>query len=204
MRWIGFAFGVLLILAACSQQGEPVSVTTPSEHVTAPTDPSTEQPSATPAEQRANNDLKKGQLKRSFTAGDVKITADYSLRNLVQHWSPGVAQPLTMWLRANEIGQPATDRKIYLSRVTAYLEVSDASGHLDSPDPLLDRADISPGFLVLDPSYYTQVFVLPPLPDEATELTIDFHYEILISQPDSSRRDFAKRTATDTVVISRS
>ena len=109
-----------------------------------------------------------------------------------------------MWMTtASQSGQPATDQKIYLSRVTAFLEVSDAAGHLDSPDPLVDKADISPGFLVLAPSYYTQVFILPPLPDEATELTIDFRYEILILQPRSSPRDFAKRTATDTVVISK-
>ena len=31
-----------------------------------------------------------------------------------------------------------------------------------------------------------QVFILPPLPDEATELTIDFRYEILILHPRSS------------------
>ena len=60
-----------------------------------------------------------------------------------------------------------TNRKIYLSRVTAYLDVSDATGHLDSPDPLVDKADVNPGFLVTSPSSYTQVFVLPSLPDEA-------------------------------------
>ena len=53
------------------------------------------------------------------------------------------------------------------------------------------------------PSSYTQVFLLPSLPDEATRLTIDFRYELLFLQPRSNPRDFAKQTATDTLVISR-
>ena len=205
MRWLGLALGASLILSACSEQGgEPVSVTTPSDHVSAAADPSSEQPSAPSTGKRPRNDLRKGDLTRSLRAGDVKITVEYLLRNPVERWSPGGAQPLTVRMTtASQSGQPATDQKIYLSRVTAFLEVSDAAGHLDSPDPLVDKADISPGFLVLAPSYYTQVFILPPLPDEATELTIDFRYEILILQPRSSPRDFAKRTATDTVVISK-
>ena len=94
-------------------------------------------------------------------------------------------------------------QKIYLSRVTADLEVSDVAGHVDSPEALVDKADISPGFLVRSPSSYTEVFLLPSLPDQATRLTIDFRYELLFLQPRSSPRDFAKQTATDTLVISR-
>jgi hypothetical protein len=97
----------------------------------------------------------------------------------------------------------STTRKIYLSRVTAYLDVSDTTGHLDSPDPLVDKADITPGFLVTSPSSYTQVFVLPSLPDEATRLIIEFRYEMLVMQSASTPRDFSKRTVTDTLVISR-
>jgi hypothetical protein len=100
-------------------------------------------------------------------------------------------------------GQWVAGQKIYLSRVSAYLEISDSTGHLDSPDPLVDRADVNPGFLVSSPASYDQVFTLPALPGEATQLTIDFRYEILLLQPSTSPRDFEKRTATDTLVISR-
>ena len=65
------------------------------------------------------------------------------------------------------------------------------------------RADVTPGFLVTSPTYYTQVFTLPALPARATTLTIDFRYEILLLQAGSAPRDFEKRTATDTLVISR-
>ena len=166
MRWLGLALGALLILSACSGQGgEPVSVTTPSDAVSS-TAPPSEQPSTPSTGKPSHNDLRTGHLTRSLKAGDVKVTVEYSLRNRVERWAPGVDQPLTVSMTtASQSGRPK--QKIYLSRVTADLEVSDVTGHLDSPDALVDKADISPGFLVTSPSSYTEVFVLPSLPDEA-------------------------------------
>jgi hypothetical protein len=97
----------------------------------------------------------------------------------------------------------ATQQKIYLSKVTAYTQISDASGNLGSPGTIVDRADVTPGFLVTSPTYYTQVFTLPALPAGATRLTIDFRYEILLLQAASTPRDFEKHTTTDTLIISR-
>jgi hypothetical protein len=209
-RWLGLALAAFLLLPACSAQGgsEPVSVTTPYGQVTPTAVPSSERPPAPSTDKPAPNDLKKGRVTRSLKTGRVKVKVKYSLRNRVQRWTPGVAQPLNVSMtavRQQGTGQyvEPTDQKIYLSKVTAYMDVSDATGHLDSPDPLVDEADIRPGFLVTSPSSYTQVFVLPALPDEATALTIDFRYEMLVLQPQSTPRDFAKRTATDTLVISR-
>ena len=201
------------MLSACSAFGdEPVSVSTPNGEATTTAAPSDEGSSASSTE-RPSNDLKKGRLTRSLKAGNVAVTVKYSLRNRVQRWSPGVAQPLTVSVTAirrqgtSQATGQATDlaqqQKIYLSKVTAYLDVSDPSGHLESPDPLVDRAEITPGFLVTSPSSYTQVFVLPALPDGATTLNIDFRYEMLMLHPQSSPRDFSKRTATDTLIISR-
>jgi hypothetical protein len=181
-------------------------VTTPYAEVT-PAVPSNERPSSPSTDQPSRNDLKNGHVSRTLKAGAVRVTVKYSLQNRVQRWAPGVAQPVKVSVtaaRSSTTGYVApADRKIYLSRVTAYLDVADASGHLDSPDPLVDKADVNPGFLVTSPSSYTQVFVLPSLPDEATKLTIDFSYEMLVLQPQSSPRDFSKRTATDTLIISR-
>ena len=141
---------------------------------------------------------------RTVEAGNVKIAIEYSLRNRVQQWTPDVDQPLTVSMTAvSQSRQAQKDQKIYLSRVTAELEVSDLTGHLDSPEALVDKADISPGYLVTSPGSYTEVFLLPALPEEATRLTIDFRYELLFLQPRSNPRDFAKQTATDTLVISR-
>jgi hypothetical protein len=183
-------------------------VTTPYAEVTPTAVPSKERPSVPSTDKPLRNDLKKGRVTRTLKAGAVRATVRYSIQNRVERWAPGVAQPLKVSITAR---QPSTsgyvasaDRKIYLSRVTAYLDVSDATGHLDSPDPLVDKADVNPGFLVTSPSSYTQVFVLPSLPDEATKLTIDFRYEMLVLQPQSNPRDYSKRTATDSLVISMS
>jgi hypothetical protein len=200
MRWLGLALGASLILSACSEQGEPVSVTTPSEQVSSTAPPSSEEPSTPSNGKPSQNDLRTGHLTRSLKAGDVKLTVEYSLRNRVERWAPGVDQPLTVSMTTDSQSR----QKIYLSRVTADLEVSDVTGHLDSPDAVVDKADLSPGFLVTFPSSYTEVFLLPSLPDEATRLTIDFRYELLFLQPRSNPRDFAKQTATDTLVISKS
>ena len=206
-RWLASALGALLVLSACSARpsAEPVSVTTPYGEVT-PSAASSERPSASSTGETEHNDMKKERVTRSLKAGAVKLTVKYSLRNRVQEWSPGVAQPLTVSLTA--LAQPrtgqyrvSTDQKIYLSRVTADLDVADATGHLDSPEPLVDKADITPGFFVTTPSSYSQVFVLPSLPNDATSLTIEFRYEMLVLQSDSTPRDFSKRTATDTLVI---
>ena len=207
-RWMGLALAASFVLSGCAAAGrEPVSVTTPYGQVNPTAAASSEQPSAPSTGKPLRNDLKKGRVTRSFEAGAVEVTAEYSLENRVQRWSPGVGQPIEVSMEAihhQGTGRysTATDRKIYLSRVTAYLDVSDATGHLDSPDPLIDKADVNPGFLVTSPSSYTQVFVLPSMPDEATKLTIDFRYEMLVLQSQSTTRDFSKQTATDTLVIS--
>jgi hypothetical protein len=210
-RWLVAALAASLVaLAACSAGGsEPVSVPTSYAPATPTAVPSSERPSSPSTDKPSRNDLKKGRATRRLKAGSAQIQIKYSLQNRVQRWTPGVAQPLKVSMRAlqeqSTTGYVASaDRKIYLSRVTAYLDVSDATGHLDSPDPLVDKADVNPGFLVTFPSSYTQVFVLPSLPDEATKLTIDFRYEMLVLQPQSNPRDYSKRTATDSLVISTS
>jgi hypothetical protein len=199
MRWLVFALGALLVLSACSDQGKPASVTTPAESVSSPAPPSSEEPSAPSTGKPKHNDLKTGKLTRTLEAGEVTLSVEYSLRNRVERWSPDVGQPLTVSITAVN----KSDHKVYLSRATADLDVADAIGHYDSPDPLVDGTGISPGILVTSPSSYTNVFMLPPLPDEATRLTIDLRYELLLLQPRSDPRDFAKQTATDTLVISK-
>ena len=138
----------------------------------------------------------------------MRVKVKYSLQNRVQRWAPGVAQPLKVSLTALQ-EQSATqyvapaDRKIYLSRVTAYLDVSDATGHLDSPDPLVDKADVNPGFLVTSPSSYTQVFVLPLAAGRGHRTHDRLPLRDAGPAAQSTPRDFAKRTATDTFIISR-
>ena len=200
MSWLGLALGALLILSACSGLGGHAASVTPPSSISPTAVSPAEQPSTEPTGESSRNDLKTGYLTRSLKVGDVKVAVEYSLRNRVERWSPGIEQPLTVSMTT--VSQSGREPRIYLAHVTGDLDVSDASGLVDTPDPLVDKADISPGFLLTTPSSYTEVFVLPPLAEEATKLTIDFRYEILIMQPGSGTRDFAKRTTTDTLVLS--
>jgi len=84
MRWLGLALGALLILSACSKQGEPVSVTTPSESVSSTTSPSSEEPSTISTGKPSQNDLKRGHLARTLEAGNVKVAVEYSLRTVLK------------------------------------------------------------------------------------------------------------------------
>ena len=112
MRWLGLALGALLILSACSEQGEPVSVTTPSESVSSTAPPSSEEPSTPSTGKPSHNDLKTGHLTRTLEAGNVKLAVEYSLRNRVQRWSPGVDQPLTVSMTTvSQSGQAPTTRR---------------------------------------------------------------------------------------------
>jgi hypothetical protein len=198
----------LVLLAGCSVGGgEPASVTTPYARLTPSPVPSSERPSAPSTGKAPRNDLKTGRATHSLKAGSVSVKVQYSLRNSVQNWSLGIVQSMTVSLTARrskgvQAGR-VTKQKIYLFRVSALTQVSDAAGHLGSPNTIVDRADVTPGFLVTSPTYYTQVFTLPVFPAKATRLTIDFRYEILLLQSTSAPRDFAKRTATDTLIISR-
>ncbi len=218
---LAWGLAASFILSGCSIfGGDPESTTTPTPEVSAavPSAPATSAdpsasatsavptPSESPSTPQPRNDLKAGRLTRTLTSGSVVTRVNYSLRNPIEKWSLGVPQPLTVSLtvfgkRGNKVAQ--TKRKIYLSRVTVYLDVSDANGHLYSPEPLVDKPDITPGFLVTFPTSYTQVFVLPPLQEEADSLSLDIRYELLSLQSSSIPRDFSKRTATDTIVISK-
>jgi hypothetical protein len=208
-RVAGVLAASLVLFAGCSAGGvEPTSATTPYAQITPSSATSSERPVAPSTAKPSRNDLKTGNVTHSLKAGSVKVKVKYSVRDPVQKWSPGIVQPMTVSLTARSSkgvmqGGRVTKQKIYLSRVSALTQVSDAEGHLGSPDTIVDRADVTPGFLVTSPTYYTQVFTLPVLPAKAMRLTIDFRYEILLLQSTSAPRDFAKQTATDTLIISR-
>ena len=209
-RWLGLALGALFVLSACSARAasEPVSVTTPYGRGDSHRGAVERATLRADNRQPAHNDLKKARVTRSLKAGAVKLNRQVLITKpcprVVSRRRP-TPDDLDRRPQPNKApGQytASTNQKIYLSRLTAYLDVSDPTGYLDSPDPLIDKADITPGFFVTTPSSYSQVFALPSLPDEATRLTIEFSYEMLVLQSNSTPRDFSKRTATDTLVIS--
>ena len=87
-------------------------------------------------------------------------------------------------------------QKIYLSRVTGHLTFAQAGGPTGSPDPLVDNADINPGFFVFSPSSYDQVFMRTPLPDGRLRSPPLSLRSCWSWSPQPRPHDFAKRTAT--------
>jgi hypothetical protein len=160
---------------------------------------SSSSPEATSEPTAGRNDLKTKRLDRRFRAGSIRITVAYATSQTFDRWKPGVPEPLNITMT----GRGSGGQKIYLSRLTIYMDISDDTGPLGGPDPIIDSADtagISPGFLVTTPNTYNQVFVLPPLPDGARTLVLSLRYEILLLQ---GPHDYVKRAATDTIVMTR-
>jgi hypothetical protein len=202
-----FGAGALaaVLLSSCAALGlepksgqsstSPATQSAPSS--TVPT--SSSSPEATSVPTAGRNDLKTKRLDRRFRAGSIRITVTYTTSETFDRWRPGVPEPLNITMTARGAG----GQKVYLSRLTIYMDISDDTGPLGGPEPIVDSADnagISPGFLVTTPNTYNQVFVLPPLPDGARTLVLSLRYEILLLQ---GPHDYVKRAATDSIVMTR-
>ncbi len=113
-------------------------------------------------------------------------------------WKASVNKALSLSLTSVNRGKAG--QKIYLTRVTVTITARDDTGPLDSPRPLVDTANISPGFIVTFPYTYGQEFVVPALDEGATSVTLDFTYEFLL-QLSKDSRDYYKQAAVDSLVV---
>ncbi len=152
-------------------------------------------PEAPPSPPR--NDLSKVPTQHVIKASGVTVNASYTPRVPVEDWTASVNKPLALSLTTvnGRAGQ-----KIYLTRVTMTITARDDSGPLDSPRPLVDTANISPGFIVTFPYTYGQDFVIPALDEGATSVTLDFTYEFLL-QVGKDSKDYYKQTAIDSLTV---
>ena len=131
-------------------------------------------------------------------ASGLTVNATYDPRLPVADWTASVNKPLSLSLTT--VNGRKGGQKIYLTRVTVTITARDDTGPLDSPRPLVDTANISPGFIVTFPYTYGQDFVVPSLDEGATSVTLDFTYEFLL-QVSKDSRDYYKQTAIDTLVV---
>lgn len=188
----------VLVSSSCSTgQQTPVAPASPRPATSSATSPSVRP--TTEATKPARNDLSKGRTTRTLRAGGVRVTVAYAIQTSVDKWQPEASQPIMVGMTA----ATRNKHRIYLAKVTGAVTHSDDAGPLQAVEPLVDEANIIPGYLVTSPADYNQVFMLQPLPVEATSLTIDFRYEMLILEQGSRPRDFAKQTITDTIVLHR-
>lgn len=203
-RWATLGIIIAFTATGCSGGDNPAIVpppTTPagpSASPSAPPDPTaTADPTATP--KPPPNDLAGNRTTRTVRAGPVSIRVTYGTRLSVDRWKATGSKPLDVSLTASD--GSSRSRKVYLSRLTMTMSVSDESGELPAPSPQVDAANISPGYLVTSPNTYSQAFVIPDLDDSAKSLTLNFRYELLLQQGPTIARDYSKQTATDTLRI---
>lgn len=194
------AAGVLAALmtgAACSPQPDPVPPASAPPSTPAAPSPSptpVDSPSAKPPAQ----DLQAGPLRRTFRSGGLTFTVVYSTATPVAQWTATSPKTVQVTLNAKNNRQPR--QKIYLTRANLRFAVRDASGDLVPPDPIVDPANLNPGYLITVPFSYEQSFAIPPLDPSAQSVDLEFKYEV-VSLVDSKSKDYTKQTAGDSVRI---
>ena len=179
----------VVLLAGCAQEpGNPAPGAAP---VPSASSRQPEAPVGTPVPPPAD-ELSSGSARHTIRSRgmviDVVYTADTPAR-----WSADGGTPVQM-----DVTVRGRNQKIYLTRATMRFVVSDGAGALPGPDPLVDSANITPGYLVTEPSSYVQSFTVPPVDRTATGLTMIAKLE-LVSLVDKGARDYSKLTVTDTV-----
>lgn len=185
---------LLPLLAACgSPPWEQDAASAASPSASASASPS---PSATVA--KVKNDLAKGSVKRQLAAGGVNLSVNYFSTLSMAQWTPEATKPLSLGV-SGSFGD-GSKQDIFLSTVTANIDVQGAEGPLAAPEPLTDQADVAPGYLIKSPSSYSQVFTLPALPPAARSVTLNLTYELLAQSAPKSKT-YLKQSASDTVVI---
>ena len=151
-----------------------------------------------PTPTAVENDLAKGSVERELTAGGVDLEVTYFSTLSMARWTPQATKPLSLGVSGSFADGSKQD--IFLSTVTANIDVQGAEGPLAAPEPLTDQADVAPGYLIKSPSSYSQVFTLPALPPAARAVTLNLTYELLAQSAPKSKT-YLKQSASDTLVI---
>lgn len=186
----GLAGILLLALSGCSAAPwDGAGATT-----AVPTSTPTIRPTVTPV----INELATGSTKHKLQAGDVSMEVTYWSTLSMDKWTPDATKPVSFSL----MGTLGTDQgqSVYLSRVSLTTAVSGPLGPLESPAVSGDQSTVSPGYLIKAPYSYSQTFILPAVDPTATQVTLNFTYEILLQTTPTST-EYAKQTATDSVTI---
>ncbi|WP_375431150.1 hypothetical protein [uncultured Friedmanniella sp.] len=144
------------------------------------------------------DDLAKSPLRRTISSSGLRVTLRYATASPGATWTAQNPQPLQVSVKVTNIRKPA--RKVYVTRATMRFTISDATGDVPGPDPLVDATNLTPGYLATSPFSYEQSFAVPALDDNARRLTVDLKLE-LVSLVDRNARDYTKQTVTDTVKV---
>ena len=158
-------------------------------------------PTATPtpsASPKIKNDLAKGSAKSELTAGGVQLKINYWSTLNIGEWTPAATKPLSLSMNGRFADGATQD--IFLNNVTVTIDVHGREGQLTAPEDLTDVASVSPGYLITAPNAYVKVFNLPGLDPQATYITLNLTYELLVQRAPKSKT-YLKQSAGDTLVI---
>jgi hypothetical protein len=168
--------------------------------------PSTPAPSAqpentgaTPAADRPGSgkgELNAKPVKHTVRSNDLTVDIVYTPATPVSGWTADSQKPLEVAVTLHNRRKPK--QKIYLSRATARFSASNGEADLAAPDPIVDNANIVPGYLVTSPFEYYQSFAIPPLDSASNQLTVRLKLEC-VALVDAKSKDYTKQTISDSV-----
>lgn len=191
---------LVLVASSCGNQDPAPDPTVPPPSAPAPTPGAADSSSApaTPPPVRAARpgELTKGRLQHTVRASGLTVRIDYRPDTAVASWTAEGTNPVQLSVTVRNDRRP--EQKVFLTRATMRFALSDGAEDIPGPDPLVDTANITPGYLATSPYSYVQSFAIPSLDVSARELRIEVKLE-LVSLVDAKAKDYTKQTVTDTV-----
>jgi hypothetical protein len=152
----------------------------------------------TPAPTPVSNDLSSGSTERTVTAGAVTATINYWSTLSMDRWTASALKPINLSMTTTVT--PDDGKKVFLQRATMIAVPGNATTSFEPLAPQVDPAPSAPGYAVLSPQSYSQLFNVGDLPAEATFVTLQFAYEFQMQTAPGSG-EYAKQTASDTIVV---
>ena len=141
------------------------------------------------------DELEKGSARHVVKANGLTVRIDYAAPVPAQ-WTSDAGTPLQVTVSLHNDRRPK--QKIYLTRATVRILVSDGSSYLPSPDPLVESSNLSPGYLATSPYAYVQSFSVPGLDESAQKVVVNVKFD-LVSLVDGKARDYTKQSVTDSI-----
>ncbi len=183
------------LVTACSTNPYPQIPGAASPAASAPVADASDTPAADQPAGAAADDLAKGSAQHTVHSNGLTVRVDYSAPVPAQ-WTSDAGTSLQVSVSVHNDRRPK--QKIYLTRATVRVVVSDGNAYLPSPDPLVENANLSPGYLATSPYGYVQSFSVPGLDQSARDLVIDVKLD-LVSLVNGKARDYTKTSIVDSV-----
>lgn len=195
-----FGIGLLLaplLLTGCSSPPWRAFSPTPSES-SAQQSQASSSSNRTSTVPRRDDLAASGALHRTLRAGAVRLSVHYWSSLEQSAWTANAVKPLSMSVSAAVPGRAAT--RVFLQKVTVVPTAKNPDGALATLPAIRDDSAITPGYLVQKPNSYQEVFSLPTVDDQVTQLSLLITYELVLpagTKPET----YLKQSVSDIVAI---